>query len=74
MRRGIVWSPRMASRAKDQNNTMHNNNAGVFTTRVNKKHQADAGDSHREGKRMILSDTPENVQNEKVAFFSGGSC
>lgn len=26
----------MANRAKDQNNTIHNNNTGVFTTHINK--------------------------------------
>lgn len=36
IQRGNGWSPRMADGAKDHNNTMHDNNTGVFTTRVNK--------------------------------------
>lgn len=31
-----AWSPRTVNRAKDQNNTIRNNNTGVFTAHVNK--------------------------------------
>lgn len=31
-----AWSPRTVNGAKDQNNTIRNNNTGVFTAHVNK--------------------------------------
>lgn len=39
----------------------------VYNPCKQKKHRADAGDTHREGKRM--SDIPENVDNEKSLLF-----
>lgn len=51
----MLQSPRMANRAKDQSNTIHNNNTEVFTTYTytyKQKYRADAGDTHGEGNRM----------------------
>lgn len=62
----------MADRAKDQNNTIHNNNTGVFTTHTNKNTRMMLVTPA--GKVTERRDSTENVHKKKKSLQTQSMC